>query len=424
MGLFNKIFLGTIVSFYFFPIGFTFLPPSINTKMLLAIFGCLVFLLDNFKLSELKFSYNLLVSTIIAVFFSVICLYAADFNHTNDYSYATYIISFFVWLGGAYAVAWFFRFFYGEFSFRQLSFYLIAVCVTQCFLSLVIDNFPAFKMIVDSIFLQGQEFLDKVDRLYGIGAALDNGGVRFSIVLIIAANLLIHDKAVKANTKQYFLILLSFFIIGIIGNMISRTTVIGVGIGFVYLIFYSDIFNKIIYYHSFKRALIFLIVVVSIVGFAVYIYNTSLEYRLSIRFAFEGFFNWYEVGEWRTSSTDKLNAEMWIWPTTREEWLIGTGIFGNFVYSTDIGYCRFILYCGLIGFSTFASLFIYNSLAFMFKVPQYRVLFLILGALSFIIWLKVATDIFFVFALFYCIDSFSTSEDTQQELEVLDENSI
>lgn len=44
---------------------------------------------------------------------------------------------------------------------------------------------------------------------------------------------------------------------------------------------------------------------------------------------------------------------MWVWPEDVKSWIIGTGLFANFVYSTDIGYCRFILYCGLIGFGTF-----------------------------------------------------------------------
>jgi len=376
---------------------------------LLAVFGMVLFLIDNIRLLELKLNYSLLVSTVIASLFSVICLYSADFNIVDDYSYATYIVSFFVWLFGAYSVAWFFRFFYGEFTFRQLVFYVLSVCVVQCFLALIIHNVPEFKNLVNSVVLQGQDFLEKINRLYGIGAALDNAGVRFSIVLILTANLLINDEYVREKPLIYFLILISFFIVGIIGNMISRTSVIGFGFGLAYIIFYSGVFKKIIEYKSFRSSLIFIAVLVIIVFFAFYIYKTSIEYRENLRFAFEGFFNWYEKGEWRTSSTDKLNKEMWIWPQDTKTWIIGSGIFGNFVYNTDVGYCRFILYSGIIGFLTFASLFIYNSIIFMIKVPQYRMMFFMFGLLPFIIWLKVATDIFFIFALFYCIDSFSTT---------------
>ena len=45
-----------------------------------------------------------------------------------------------------------------------------------------------------------------------------------------------------------------------------------------------------------------------------------------MRFAFEGFFNWVEKGEWSTSSTEKLNREMWIWPNDQRTWLIGSGL--------------------------------------------------------------------------------------------------
>ena len=95
---------------------------------------------------------------------------------------------------------------------------------------------------------------------------------------------------------------------------------------------------------------------------------------------------------------------MWIWPENLKGWLIGTGLFANFVYSTDIGYCRFILYCGLIGFGTFIAFFVYNAWVFACKFPFFRFLSFFLLALSFIIWMKVATDLFFIYALFYCLD--------------------
>lgn len=408
MNIFTKILLGTVLSFYLFPIGFTFLPPGLNTKMILAFSGVFFFFLDNVKLSNVKLNMDLGVSIFIATLFSVICYFSADFNVVDDYSYASYIVSFFTWLGGAYCISWFFRQAYGEFSFRELVFYLLAVCLVQCVSALLMDSFPLFKTVVNSLVLQGQDFAESVRRLYGIGASLDNAGVRFSIVLVMVSALLMQDDYVRDNSRIYFLLLIGFFIVGVIGNMISRTTVVGFGIGFAYILCTSKMLRVIINVKSFKTALIFVFVLACIIGFAIYIYNTSVEYRTNFRFAFEGFFNWFETGEWKTSSTDKLSNEMWIWPTTTEGWIIGTGKFGNFVYSTDVGYCRFILYCGLIGFSVFASLFIYNALAFALKIPKYSIMFLIIGSLSFIIWIKVATDIFFIYALFYCIDSFST----------------
>ena len=67
---------------------------------------------------------------------------------------------------------------------------------------------------------------------------------------------------------------------------------------------------------------------------------------------------------------------MWRWPEDDKTWIIGSGWYGGFVYSTDIGYCRLILYSGLIGFVTFASSFVYYAYYFARKYPRYFWLFL------------------------------------------------
>lgn len=166
-----------------------------------------------------------------------------------------------------------------------------------------------------------------------------------------------------------------------------------------------------------------------VVGFAVlsFLYKTNPYYYEMLRFAFEGFFNWMETGVWRTDSTDKLDAIMWIWPSDLKTWLIGSGLFGNFIYSTDIGYCRFILYCGLIGFSIFVLFFVYNAVVFSRNNPAYRNLFLSLFVFALIVWLKVSTDIFLIFALFYWLDDMygiESEEEFAKDDILLIENSI
>ncbi len=106
-----------------------------------------------------------------------------------------------------------------------------------------------------------------------------------------------------------------------------------------------------------------------------------------------------EQGTFRTDSTDKLNGNMWIWPTDTRTWTIGSGIFGDFAFRTDIGYCRFVLYCGLIGITLFSLFFIYNGFALIRLFPGSVYMSILLIALTFIVWMKVATDIFFIFAL-------------------------
>ena len=141
-----------------------------------------------------------------------------------------------------------------------------------------------------------------------------------------------------------------------------------------------------------------LLVVFSVAG--VILYNTSEYFRGQLMFAFEGFFNYFNKGEFTTGSTEVLQT-MWRWPEDDKTWIIGSGWYGGFVYSTDIGYCRLILYSGLIGFVTFASSFVYYAYYFARKYPRYFWLFLFYLAMTFIVWLKVSTDILMIYVFFF-----------------------
>lgn len=395
-----------LTSFYFFPIGFSFLPVSVNTKMVLAVLGVLLFGYKCLRERQTDVSQSLLSAILIAVIFSLTSFIATDVNQTIDYSYATYVASFGTWLAGAFTVCAAISVVHGESMFRLLTFYLAAVCFGQCVAALMIDGFPSFQLFINTYVIQGQEFYTEVDRLYGIGAALDPAGVRFSSVLIMIVALLCKDEDVRSNRLQILLLLIAFFMITIVGNIISRTTILGVGCATLYFIFSSGLFQNIIKYDSIKLGLWFGGVMVVAIMIATFLYQTDDVFYGHMRFAFEGFFNWTETGVWRTDSTDKLNREMWVWPTDLKTWVIGSGLFDNWVFGTDIGYCRFILYCGVVGFSMFALLFIYLAILFGNQNPRYWLMFLFFLVLTFLIWIKVATDIFQIYALFFCLDRF------------------
>ena len=99
---------------------------------------------------------------------------------------------------------------------------------------------------------------------------------------------------------------------------------------------------------------------------------------------------------------------MWIWPTDLQGWIIGYGIFEDWYFGTDIGYCRFVLYSGLCGLTIFAIFFIYQLLSFCKAIPNYRLLFILLLIIVFVVWIKVSTDIYYVVALFYWLDEFQS----------------
>ncbi len=401
---FQYILLTILVSFYYFPIGLTILPSSLNTKNVLALAGIVQVLYDCIQSKRLILPYKVLGAIGFAVIFSLLCLYATDVNHTTDYAYATYFVSFSVWIFGAYAICALIRRVHGEANFKIITLYLTAVCFGQCVIAILIDRVVFVQLLVDSYVNQGQEFFQEIDRLYGIGASLDTAGVRFSLVLIMIMALIVKEQSIRTNFGKIVILLVAFFSIGLIGNMMARTTSIGVMMAFAYLFLSTGLFKFVVEQRYFKFFATFLIILLIGIGISTYLYQTDENFYRNMRFAFEGFFNWIEKGEWRTDSTDKLNNTMWVWPQDTKTWIIGSGLFDNFVYNTDIGYCRFILYCGLTGFSVFALFFVYNGYVFAQQNKRYALMFFFFTIISFVIWVKVATDIFVIYALFYCLD--------------------
>lgn len=407
---FVYVLLGIVVSCYFFPFEFTFLPSGINTKIMLAVLG--IFFLGHLCIDRRKIEIDsiLLYGSIFAIIFSAIGYISMDINYSSDSSYATYFISFATWLGAAYATYRILKSFHGYVDFTLLVNYLTAVCVVQCGLALAIDMIPTLKTWVDTYISQDTvanvEFLNEVKRLYGIGAAVDVAGTRFSIVLLCLAAVLVDAGKIKSNwlISIYWM---SFIIIIVIGNMISRTTIVGALLGFLYLAIYSGIFKTYIQSTTIRIWALFFLVSTTLIAITIFFYQTNASIQTLLKFGFEGFFNWYETGTWTTESTERLGSVMWIWPepTDLKTWTIGMAIFDDWhAIGTDIGYCRFIFYNGLVGLSVFTLFFVYNAVACWKKFPRYGLFSLLLLSLTFIIWMKVATDLFIIYALFYCID--------------------
>lgn len=416
--------LGVLVSFYFFPVSFTFLPDSLNTKKMMAAIGIAVFCFNGIKRrSLLLFHKDVLGSAFFAALFSFACFVAVVVNGTNDMTYATYITSFFVWLSGAYFICEILKLRYGKLTMEIITKYLLWVCVAQCVSMLLIDNVPAFSALVDRIF-SGNEFVKMKNRKYGIGCGLDPAGVRFTIVLVLAAFVGTRSVFPKRRFWKNAGWIFAFLFVSVFGNMISRTTIVGAGIGLAYMIMYMlTIRRGELSGDRLKTfSVLFFILIVS-VPILIQLYNSSASMHSNLRFAFEGFFNWAETGVWSTSSTDKLSSVMWVWPTNTHDWIIGTGIIDTYAYSTDIGYCRFILYCGLVGFSIFSIFFIYNAIAVSKRFEGTGLLALMLLALTFIIWIKVSTDIFQIYAILFCLDAYGIEDletDSEEEHALLD----
>ena len=405
-------FTGIVVSLYYFPFEFSFLP-GINTKMGLAVVGLAVAL---YKLIQKKTSgipRNVFEIFAIAVVVSLIGLTSVVFNNTPDYAYATYFVSMCVWLSAAFVTCTLIKSVHGEITIERIAIYITAVCVFQCIMALVIDSNMAVKSFVDTYVMQDQKMLTELERIYGIGASLDVAGVRFSACLILLVYALNKNKDRMSN-MQILMALLAYVVIAVVGNMVARTTIVGVGLSLFYafLTFRPDRVSN-----SFMRLFrIALIVLAVVLPLSVYLYNNNLQFHQLSRFAFEGFFSYVEDGEWHVDSNEKLKT-MIVFPENMKTWIIGDGYFSNpydtdptyvgyqpggFYMGTDIGYLRFVFYFGLIGLIAFSCFFVTVARNCITKLPEHKMLILFILLLGFVIWLKVATDVFLVFALLLC----------------------
>lgn len=416
--LLGKIVVIIFTSFYFFPFEFRFLP-GFNTKMIMAGLGLILLIYQLAKQRNSIISRSFFQLSLWSGVVSLFCFFSVVINDTNDYTYSTYLVSMWVWVAAAYFLIYLIRKLHGIVSIELVANYLIIVCIIQCLIAFLLVQSPSFTNFVSLFY----EIDTKDDRMTGIGAGLDVAGSRFAAVLILIAYLL--GRSSTTILKRYIgLYMGAFFIIAIIGNMISRTTTIGILFALVYFILMS----KQVPSNTKKIVCWFGGILSVVVCCSIFLYHTDIIFREHIRFGFEGFFSLVEKGRWEVHSNEILK-DMYVFPDNLKTWLIGdgylndpfgldpyyTGIDWNGYYqNTDVGYLRFIYYFGLLGLIPFCIFMYKNYKVCACYFPTSQSLFLLFLLLNFIIWFKVSTDIFLVFALFLCIGGEENERYNQQ----------
>ena len=417
------LLVGFLVSCFYFPVKYSFIPIA-NTKNLMAAVGLILVLVVLIKKQEFSFPRDLFVILIFAAAMSLISMLAITYNQTPDTTYVTYIRSAIIWLSGAFAVCYIIWLAHKRVDVPLVVNYLAGVCVFQCIMAIWIDFSPAVRLFVDAHVQQGQDLLQDIGRLYGIGASLDVGGSRFAAVLCAISFMLVQKPEDRGNAPQ-FLLVLAFVIITVLGNMIARTTLVGVGIGLFYLVL-LEIRNTTLrkYDDGYRSSLpAWLLTLAIAIPVGMFFYNSNAQFHDLMRFGFEGFFNLIEEGEWGTDSTGKLES-MIVWPDNLETWIIGDGYFENqrndanyigdattrgYYMGTDIGYLRFIFYCGIFGLIAISAVMIEAGVIAAKAFPKYAHLFTMGVLCNFVIWMKVSTDLFPFLSLFASL-AFLTSD--------------
>lgn len=411
-----------MMSSFFFPFVFTFFPYA-NTKMILAACGLILFLFRLAMFGHGSLNRDSFILSLCALGVSFASLAAMIWNDTMDSSYLSYIVSMWVWLGAAYFVVSFIKRTHGRISVEIICYYLVLVGTFQCLIAIAIDLYPSVERFVDT-FLDGTGYMGKKEgRLYGIGCSTDVGGTRLAALLILNVYLIFSSFKYKNYLYRIIFLFVTFSIITVLGNMIARTTTVGLIISLI-LFFYLLIKDREISIGQ-KRFLLNIFVIGIVLVFIVFsfLYATNDAWKYHLEFGFEGFFSLVEKGEWEVHSNEMLK-EGFVFPDNTKTWIIGDGYMGDpdldpnyigpeswgFYMNTDVGYSRFIFYFGLIGLGMFSLFFIKACQICMKRFEKCQMMFFLILVLNFCIWLKVTTDIFLVFAPFLCLSARENGE--------------
>jgi len=321
----------------------------------------------------------------------------------------------------AYFISFLFKKIYEKISFNLVANYIITVIFCQVILAALLFISPSFKNLLFSMLSLSD--LDKMlinetgeFRLIGFGSYFFGAGITNSFALILITIIL---KKRKFNFNKFFLYISVFFLILIIGIMMSRTTIIGGSISILIALHKSKfmkfkIGDKLIY--LFKSILIFSILISSII----WILPSRLKDNLSLamNFGFELAINYFESGELESASTDRLKEMYDVYPTSIKTYIIGDGHYidpqnpESYYKHIDVGYLRLLYYFGIIGL---LSYFVFQIVAIKLindKLERkYVSLFTSSVLLLLILNLKGFTDIFFLFYLFYFVNLKSVDDN-------------
>ena len=127
MNTIKFIVLLFLASLFYFPFNPS-IAPAVNTKMVIAAMGLMWFIVKNAKSRRLTIDLSMFSISISAIFVSVIGLCSVVINNTSDYAYASYIISAWVWIGGAYAVVEYTRIAFGTTTLRLIKCINMRMC--------------------------------------------------------------------------------------------------------------------------------------------------------------------------------------------------------------------------------------------------------------------------------------------------------
>jgi hypothetical protein len=285
---------------------------------------------------------------------SVVAIFTNIINNTMEMIFVTYSASRLMIIASAYFLAVILRMNYKKITFVLIAKY-ISICVTiQMLIAIAMVIVPSFRSILNILTDELRSTNTMISseglfRLIGFGSHSFSSGIVNGFALLIVT-ILMKEKG-KASL-EYFFLTVGFLLISTIGNMMSRSTVVGIFLSiFLFLISFKSKFKYFIIFAKYVFFLLFLVIIL-VVQMPKVAKSKLISY---FEYGFELFVNYLNKGELSTKSSDETMNMFDTFPSNMKTWIIGDGYFAHptnpakYYMNTDVGHARLLFYFGIIG---------------------------------------------------------------------------
>lgn len=345
-----------IVILFFYIFGFSIIGTLTSRDLLIPIFGILYlfdkpFRVEIHQLFRIKKIIKIFILIISLAFYSIVI---SIFRNTYDYEVPKKLISLFLNLFlGIFVFAMYKK---NEKS-ERIVVHLLYIFIVQSSIQFLSFSIPEVNKILD---IFRTDLTINVRQRYADMRGLSISGVTF---FMLAAGygmiyILFFENIKKIFPNRFWGKILVLILLLFGGLSAGRTAIVGFGMGFGYFL-YRNIINTTnlklpkIYLRSIILGVLLSILLLSVAILILDISALSIKIQNFIRFSFEYIYNFLELDQLRTSSTDHLFNDMYF-KIPKSTILFGDGFYvnsdGSYYMHTDAGYMRNILYFGIVGF--------------------------------------------------------------------------
>ena len=348
----RKIIALFLVFSYIYQASYIFLPLNFTCTIGIASFLLYFFNKKNFAIGRgnSKSLFNVLRLLAPVALVAILSIFL---NFSSDLYFFKWAVINMFYAFGAYFIVQYIIKAYGSFDFHLIVKLLTYCAAIQCTLSLLMFLNPDLNFFLQSLIKQdeiGAEAVESVGeiRMLGFGTYFFGAGLTHGFILLLMALEICNPRL---STKELSLYFILYLYITVVSMLMSRTTMIGAGMGLALIVLY-----KLRSFQSFFKFAFGIVATLLCAILLIKLIPSSVlgEYEDITKFGFEMFINYKESGELTTVSTNHMFEDMVVFPTDIKTWVIGDALWmdptgDGYYMHTDIGYCKLLFYFGIIG---------------------------------------------------------------------------